>query len=181
MTTFPGFDEASRVYAEHAPLLEAMRTSYRAHAALFVEALEEEMARLLQPISLCTYRASGGSGGRSWWTGDLDHAESPYLWLQPEDATHVSPTHLWLLLYAPAAASPAQRAALRDLDFGEGVVVNHPRRSGPLCDLTVALRPRDPVADAAPRLARALRLLSIPFDPPAMVASAHGDQDQRDR
>jgi hypothetical protein len=172
MSKFPGFDDASRLYAEHAVLLEAMKASYRGHAALFVEALEEEMDRLLQPTSLRAYRASGGSGGRYWWTGDLDHPERPHLWLQPEDPAHVSPTHLWLLVYAPGSASPEQRAALREVGFGEGVVVNHPRRSGPLCDLTIALGREDPVADAAPRIARAIRLLSDTFDAPGMVASA---------
>ena len=172
MTKFRGFDDASRIYAEHAVLIEAMRTSYRDHAARLIEALEEEMERVLQPTSLRTYRASGGSGGRYWWTGDLDHPERPHLWLQPEDATHVSPARLWLLVYAPVAASPEQRTALRDVDFGEGVVVNHPRRSGPLGDLTIALQREDPARDAAAHLARTLRVLSDTFDARGMVTSA---------
>lgn len=80
MTTFEGFSEAGKLYADNLPLIEQVRAAYEADVMTCLAAIEEGLADAIKPDELKT-TVSGKT--RYWYIAGEHEAETPRLWTMP--------------------------------------------------------------------------------------------------
>jgi hypothetical protein len=104
------FSETTRLYAKNYSIIEAVKGEFERDVAAFLDKVYKTMR------SETTSRLSEEARGltRSWWIGEPEEENCPYLWLSGSAPEIVDPGEITLRVFAEEA-SPAQLRALQDV------------------------------------------------------------------
>lgn len=106
------FDEPTKLYAEHAALVDAMRGAFKTGVGAFLEQIRHEAAALLpEPL-----QQHDTGAYRYWWTAptDAEKDSCAHLWFATNEPEIIAPGRIALTVVSPKADA-ATLARLADV------------------------------------------------------------------
>jgi hypothetical protein len=178
------FSETTRLYAKNYSIVEAAKSEFQKDVAAFLDKVYETMK------SETTCRLSQEVGreraNRSWWIGEPEEENCPYLWLDASAAEIVDPGEITLQVCATEGTPPAQLRALKGVASREefrSICEVAKGEPGPykLFSATVKYTDKEPVQQVAPIATKLLLALNEAYERSSNVGPASKSKQKQAR